>query len=171
MTAQTKGSLFILGLLLILLRLFPCLPFQVFNYVEAVKNLPTNFSNAEITPIINRINPRLVGQIKSLFIVLSDDLYRPRGPPQSSATSSRPATTSRALPTVPQPSGVETEGSQESGSESDSMEQEVAIDPPPRLHPIRRSLPRAARTARALAVLKKGALQPSSLGVPKNNFL
>ena len=53
--------------------------FQSYNYVEAVKTLPTNFSPEEISPIIRRINPRLCGQIRSIFIVLSDDLYRPRG--------------------------------------------------------------------------------------------
>ena len=67
---------------------------KVYNYIEAVQTLPTNFSSAEILPIINRINPRLVGQIRSLFIVLSDDLYQPRGPkgpPSGAAPSSAPA--------------------------------------------------------------------------------
>ena len=49
---------------------------KVYNFVEACKNLPSNFSSAEMTPILRRINPDLKGQIRSLFIVLSDDLFR-----------------------------------------------------------------------------------------------
>ena len=36
---------------------------RTFNYVEAVKNLPCNFTSAEVTPILKRINPELVGQV------------------------------------------------------------------------------------------------------------
>ena len=49
---------------------------KVFNYVEACRNLPSNFSSDDMTPILRRINPELKGQIRSLFIVLSDDLFR-----------------------------------------------------------------------------------------------
>ena len=49
---------------------------KVFNYVEAVQNLPCNFTNEEVLPIIRRINPKLLGQVRSLFVVLSDDMFR-----------------------------------------------------------------------------------------------
>ena len=49
---------------------------KVYTYVDACKNLPCNFSSSEMTPILRRINPELKGQIRSLFIVLSDDLFR-----------------------------------------------------------------------------------------------
>ena len=56
-----------------------------YNYVEAVKKLPCSFSSAEIDPIIGRINPNLLGKIRSIFIVISDDQFkkkvsRARGP-------------------------------------------------------------------------------------------
>ena len=48
-----------------------------FNYIEAVRNLPTNFSPLEVDSILQRINnPRLIGRMRSTFIVLSDDDYR-----------------------------------------------------------------------------------------------
>ena len=49
---------------------------RVYTYVEAVKKFPTNFTPEEITPVLRRINPELTGQIRSLFIVLSDDEFR-----------------------------------------------------------------------------------------------
>ena len=49
---------------------------MVFNYVEAVQKLPCNFSRDEVAPIIRRLNPKLLGQVRSLFIVLSDDQFR-----------------------------------------------------------------------------------------------
>lgn len=54
---------------------------QTFNYVEAVTKLPTNFTPAELEPIMRRINPELKGRIRSLFIVLSDDQFKMRPPP------------------------------------------------------------------------------------------
>ena len=63
---------------------------QIYNYVEAVKTLPTNLPDSELIPIIRRINPKLRGQIRSLFIILSDDLYKPW--PQSSGPSKGGAT-------------------------------------------------------------------------------
>ena len=48
----------------------------VYNYVEAVQKLPCNFSRDEVAPIIRRLNPKLLGQVRSLFIVLSDDQFR-----------------------------------------------------------------------------------------------
>lgn len=50
-----------------------------YNYVEAVTTLPINFPASEVASIVRRINPRLQGQIRSIFIVLSDDQYRPHG--------------------------------------------------------------------------------------------
>ena len=49
---------------------------KVYNYVEAVQNLPCNFTNEEIIPIVRRLNPKLLGQVRSLFVVLSDDMFR-----------------------------------------------------------------------------------------------
>ena len=47
-----------------------------YHYVEAVTKLPTNFSAAEVEPILRRINPALLGKIRSLFVCLSDDDFK-----------------------------------------------------------------------------------------------
>ena len=39
---------------------------KTYNYVEAVRALPCNFSSSEISPILKRINPELVGQVRVL---------------------------------------------------------------------------------------------------------
>ena len=49
---------------------------KVYHYVDAIKNLPCNFTMAEITPLLHRINPELMGQIRFLFVVLLDDQFR-----------------------------------------------------------------------------------------------
>ena len=41
---------------------------KMYNYVEAVQKLPCNFSSAEVTPILRRINPELVGQVSLVFL-------------------------------------------------------------------------------------------------------
>ena len=56
---------------------------MLFNYVEAVTKLPCKFTPAEIEPITRRVNPKLAGQIRSIFIVLSDDTYKKRRLPTS----------------------------------------------------------------------------------------
>ena len=49
---------------------------MVYNYIEAVKNLPTTFTSAEEDFIFKKINPKWVGTLRSLFICISDDAYR-----------------------------------------------------------------------------------------------
>ena len=51
---------------------------QVYNYIEAVKTLPATFNPTELDFIMKKINPKLCGQLGSLFIVLSDDVFRKR---------------------------------------------------------------------------------------------
>jgi hypothetical protein len=61
---------------------------KVFNYIDACKSLPSIFDPADLDPILRRINPSLRGEVRSTFIVLSDDMLRPRGsiPPPSGAS-------------------------------------------------------------------------------------
>lgn len=54
---------------------------KVFNFVEAVRQLPTVFSEAELTPIVRRISPKTFGQVRATFVVLSDDMIKRRPPP------------------------------------------------------------------------------------------
>ena len=56
---------------------------MTFNYVEAVKKLPCSFDPTEIDPIISRINPKLLGQIRSIFIVITDDQFKKKVPDHS----------------------------------------------------------------------------------------
>ena len=49
---------------------------MLFNYVEATKKLPCSFSSEDIDPIIRRINSDLLGRIRSIFVVVSDDQYK-----------------------------------------------------------------------------------------------
>jgi len=46
---------------------------RTFTYMEAIKNLPTCFSKAEIKPILDKIDPQFKGRLQSTFVVLSDD--------------------------------------------------------------------------------------------------
>ena len=45
---------------------------QSYNFVEAVRALPVNFSEAELDPVVRRINPKLAGQV---VIILSSALF------------------------------------------------------------------------------------------------
>jgi hypothetical protein len=50
-----------------------------FNFIEAVQKLPCNFSEEEIMPLLKRYGSKYPGRLRSLFVVLSDDLV-PRVP-------------------------------------------------------------------------------------------
>jgi hypothetical protein len=62
---------------------------RTYNFIEAVKSFPTNFTPAQIAPILKRVNPRLAGQLRSTFVVLSDDAFtqRVQGPASRSSAS------------------------------------------------------------------------------------
>ena len=68
---------------------------KTYSYIDAVKNLPCNWPEADVVPILRRINPELKGQIRSLFVVLSDDqfmkvlgqLRKPKPPAAAAAAS------------------------------------------------------------------------------------
>ena len=51
---------------------------RTYNYVEAVKAFPANFTSTELDFIFKKVNPKLCGKLRSVFIVLSDDVYRKR---------------------------------------------------------------------------------------------
>ena len=78
-----------------------------YNFIEAVKTFPTNFSASEIESVLKKINnPKLVGKMRSIFIVLSDDDYRKKfSKPRSNAGTGDPsaeaASGSNAIPISP----------------------------------------------------------------------
>lgn len=51
---------------------------KVYNYIEAVRTLPTNFTEAEAESIYRVVNAKFEGKLRSLFLVLSDDVFSKR---------------------------------------------------------------------------------------------
>ena len=47
-----------------------------YHFIEAVRAFPTNFVQSELDFIFKKINPKWCGNLRSLFICLSDDEYR-----------------------------------------------------------------------------------------------
>ena len=73
-----------------------------YNFIDAVRMLPTNFTATETSEIMEKINnPRLLGKMRSLFIVLSDDDYRQKmhkSGPKEAGPSDLQSTTSAGHP-------------------------------------------------------------------------
>ena len=61
---------------------------QTFNFIEAVEKLPANFTPTEVEELLKRFSPKLHGSLKSLFVVVSDDMLK-KPKPTSSTSSSR----------------------------------------------------------------------------------
>ena len=78
---------------------------KTFNYVEAVRTLPCNFSSAEVAPIIRRIDPKHAGQVRALFVVLSDDQFRQELRRFSFKPKAAEGGNPEVAPVVPQPTG------------------------------------------------------------------
>jgi hypothetical protein len=74
-----------------------------YNYVEAVTTLPFRFSPAELAPITRRLRPRLAGQVKAVFIVLSDDSLGQKSS-SVSASASEVSEDADAVPPLPKSS-------------------------------------------------------------------
>ena len=67
-----------------------------YNYIEAVQKFPVNFTKEEIGDITNRAAQRFAGKLRSIFIVLSDDMVsrrskRAASPSGASGTAERRA--------------------------------------------------------------------------------
>jgi hypothetical protein len=71
---------------------------RTFNFIEAVNSLRTDFSLEEVSPLIKKYGAKYRGKLRSLFVVLSDDLIpistqrskRGPSPSRSGPESSRP---------------------------------------------------------------------------------
>lgn len=73
---------------------------QVMTFMDAVQRLPSNFSKEELKQILDQVRytPKFYGKLRSLFVVLSDDLLPRRGgrpPSDQGASSSDPADQTR----------------------------------------------------------------------------
>ena len=56
---------------------------QLYNFIEAVSTLPSSFSETKIDKLLKRISPKLHGSLKSLLVVVSDDMFKSRPKPKS----------------------------------------------------------------------------------------
>lgn len=50
---------------------------RTFNFIEAVQKLPNTFDTETLLPLLKKFGPKYPGRLRSLFIVLSDDLVPP----------------------------------------------------------------------------------------------
>ena len=75
---------------------------KTFTFVQAVKSLPANFSKSERDELLAKVSPRFYGRLRSLFVVISDDMLKPRdkssgqGSSGSSASGSQPSGPTRS---------------------------------------------------------------------------
>jgi hypothetical protein len=60
-----------------------------FTYIEAIKSLPTCFSKEEIDGIMKKIDPKFRGQLRSTFVVLSDDDFKSRSRDQAGSARNK----------------------------------------------------------------------------------
>lgn len=49
---------------------------QSYNFIEAIRTLPVNFTQDELSQIIRTVSPKLYGKLRSLFNVISDDMVK-----------------------------------------------------------------------------------------------
>ena len=71
---------------------------QTYDFIEAIKSLPTNFTTEEYSVIGKQVSEKLFGQLRSLFVVISDDVIKRRsfkvssksGPAKTGESSSKP---------------------------------------------------------------------------------
>ena len=69
-----------------------------YQYIEAIKVLPTNFTSEELAVIARSVSERLFGQLRSLFVVISDDIIKKRKPKSSSAPGTSSGSKARSGP-------------------------------------------------------------------------
>ena len=62
---------------------------QTYDYIQAIKVLPTNFTEEEKNLIIRRASHKLHGRLRSLFSVISDDMVKKVSKPGQSRCSKR----------------------------------------------------------------------------------
>ena len=51
---------------------------KTFNFIDAIKSLPTNFNSEEYSVIGKQVSEKLFGKLRSLFVVISDDVIKRR---------------------------------------------------------------------------------------------
>ena len=64
-----------------------------FNFIDAVKKLPSNFTQEEIDNLLSRISPSLHGSLRSILVVVSDDMLKKKKKSLPTKSKSRPSAT------------------------------------------------------------------------------
>ena len=66
---------------------------MTYNFIQAIRVLPANFEQSEIDQIMKRVHQSLLGSLRQLFVVISDDMVKkksfrtgPPGPPGPSGS-------------------------------------------------------------------------------------
>ena len=49
---------------------------KVYNFIEAIRTFPTNFTKEEYKSIMSKVNPKLYTKLRETFLVLNDDLEK-----------------------------------------------------------------------------------------------
>ena len=65
---------------------------KVYNFIQAIRMLPTSFTPDQISSIMAKVNPSLYNRLRSLFVVLDDDMpkiHKARGSDQPGSSTSR----------------------------------------------------------------------------------
>ena len=122
---------------------------QVHYYVQAVKKFPTNFSSSDQEFIFKKINPKWSGSLRSLFICISDDVYR-----ESRKQFERNQAAEAAEASEDGETAMVTDGAQEAEAEA-----EANVRPPPTSAP-------TSSSGRGRSQ-KRGASSPADSGNPK----
>ena len=51
---------------------------KTFNFIDAIKSLPTNFTPEEYSVIGKQVSEKLFGKLRPIFVVISDDVIKRR---------------------------------------------------------------------------------------------
>ena len=127
---------------------------KVYNFVEAVRSLPCNFAPAELEPVTRRVNAKHLGQVRSIFVILSDDQLRKH----LSKFSKGP---SGAKAPVPNAAEAETRPTAESNDTEIIADDQVSVAS----GASERSVP--VSTSASRASVKRGATSPASAAPAK----
>ena len=64
---------------------------QTFTFIDAVKKLPASFTPEETDTLLSRISPSLHGSLRSILVVVSDDMLKRKKKPASKRSDPAPA--------------------------------------------------------------------------------
>ena len=84
---------------------------RTFNFIQAIKTLPANFDSTELAAIAKQVDQSLYGQLRPLFVVISDDVLKKRQRSTPKPGSGPPESTSAAAASGAPDSGTSGSGS------------------------------------------------------------